>query len=152
MNTPLRVALPVALLLATAARSADDAPSLVKYRQSVMKSIGAHMSAMSLVVKKKVTRRSDLAAHAEAIHALSGGIPALFPKGTDAAEVATAALPAVWREPEKFAAHARALERESARLAGLARKSDAAGFDAQFAKVGDTCNACHKTFRERQSD
>jgi len=151
MKTPLRFTL-LALSLATAARSADDAPSLVKYRQSCMKSIGAHMSAMSLVVKKKVTRRTDLASHAEAIHALSANLPGLFPNGTDPSKVTTAALPAIWSEPAKFVAAAKTLERESARLAELARKGDAVAFDAQFARVGDACSACHKTFRERQSD
>lgn len=148
---PLRLALLV-VFLATAARSADDAPSLVKYRQSCMKSMTAHMSAVSLVVKKKVTRRTDLAAHAEAIHALSADLPGLFPKGTDPSKVTTAALPAVWSQAEKFAAAARTLERESGRFAELARKGDASGFDAQFANVSDACNACHKTFRERQSE
>ena len=151
MNTPVRF-LSALLLFAAAAVSADDAPSIVKYRQSVMKSMGAHMSAMSLVVKKKVTRRTQLAAHAEAIRALCGELPALFPAGTDAAKVSTAALPAVWNQPQNFVAAARTLERESARLAELARKGDARGFDAQFEKVGAACNSCHKTFRERESE
>ena len=147
----LRLSL-LAFLLATAAHSADDAPSLVKYRQTVMKSIGAHMTAMSLVVKKRVTRRTQLAAHAESIHALSGDIATLFPQGTDSTKVATAALPAVWSQPDKFAAAAKALERESAKLAEVARGTDAAAFDVQFTKVSDACNSCHKTFRERESE
>ncbi|MFL6246083.1 MAG: c-type cytochrome [Thermoanaerobaculia bacterium] len=124
----------------------------MKYRQTVMKAMGAHMSAMSLVVKKKVTRRTQLAAHAEAIRALSGDLPALFPAGTGAAKVKTAALPAVWSQPQNFVAAARTLERESAKLAELARKGDARGFDAQFEKVGAACNACHKAFRQKESE
>ena len=150
MKTPLRFLL-VSLLLA-ATSSADDAPSLVKYRQSVMKSIGAHMSAMSLVVKKKVSQRGQLAAHAEAIHALAGGIPSLFPAGTGPDKVKTEALPSVWRQPQNFRTAAQTLERETATLVALARGNDAKNFDAQFAKVGAVCNDCHKTFRKRDTE
>jgi cytochrome c556 len=151
MKIPVRLALAL-FLVASAARSADDPVSLVKYRQSVMKSLGAHMSSMSLVVKKKVSRRTQLAAHAEAIRGLCADIPALFPAGTSTDKVPTAALPAVWKQPQKFAASSQSLERESAKLVALARKGDVRGFDAQFEKVSATCNACHETFRQRESD
>ena len=143
--------LPLALLLVfAAASSADDPAAVVKYRQSTMKSLGAHMAAMSLVVKKKVTNRTQLAAHAEAIRALAGGIPALFPPGTDPAHVPTSALPAVWQKSGEFAAAARTLEQESAKLAAAAK--DARAFDAQFEHVGAACNGCHKQFRKRDAE
>ncbi|HWW62661.1 MAG TPA: cytochrome c [Thermoanaerobaculia bacterium] len=138
-------------LLATSA-SADDASSLVKYRQSVMKSMGAHMSAMSLVVKKQVSSRAQLAAHAEAIRGVSDGLAAFFPAGTDPSRVTTAALPAIWQRSAEFSAAAQKLQREAAKLAAFAKSGDARGFDAQFERVGAACNECHKQFRKRDSD
>ena len=60
------------LLIAFPALGADQASDLVKYRQTVMKAMGAHMTAMALVVKKQISDRSQLAAHATALRDLSG--------------------------------------------------------------------------------
>lgn len=137
----------IALLVFAA--TADDPSSLVKYRQSVMKSMGAHMSAMSLVVKKQVSSRAQLAAHADAIRGVSEGLAAFFPPGTDPNRVTTAALPAIWQRSADFAAAAQKLQREAAKLAAIAKSGDAPGFDAQFQRVNAACNQCHEQFRKR---
>jgi len=116
----------------------------VKYRQTVMKSMGAHMTAMSLVVKKEVAMRSQLGAHAEAIHALSATIPEMFPAPD---KVRSSAKPEIWTHFDEFKSLSARLERESATLSQLAAKRDWKSFDAQFARVAKTCEDCHDKFR-----
>jgi len=139
-----KLLIPLAALLFLAA---DNPQAIVKYRQASMKSMGAHMSAMSLVVKKQVTSRTDLAAHAEAIYGVSRTIGNLFPAGTGPDKVKTDAKAAIWQQIPEFRSQAVDLEHASRKLAELAKKGDAAGFDKQFKVVGDTCNDCHTLFR-----
>ena len=129
--------------------AADNPQAIVKYRQATMKSMGAHMSAMSLVVKHQISSRADLAAHAEAIHGVSRSLVALFPAGTGPDKVKSDAKPAIWQQMPEFRRDAERLERDSAKLAELAKKGDAKAFDEQFKVVGETCNDCHDSFRVR---
>ncbi|HVR41727.1 MAG TPA: cytochrome c [Thermoanaerobaculia bacterium] len=140
------------VLVAASASAADDPTALVKYRQSDMKSMGAHMKAMSLVVKKQVSPRTQLAAHAEAIRGLSEGLGAFFPAGSDPSHVTTAAKPEIWSRFNEFTAAAQKLQRESAKLAELAKRGNASAFNAQYEIVSAACNECHKRFRTSDTD
>ena len=138
--------------MAVPALAADQASDVVKYRQSVMKAMGAHMTAMSLVVKKQVSDRSQLAAHAASLRDLSGGIPAFFPHGTGSDKTKTAAKNEIWQRFPEFEAGFLKLQRESAALAEAAKRGDAKEFDAQFENVANACAACHRTFRVKDTD
>jgi cytochrome c556 len=140
------------LLIAIPAVAADRAADVVKYRQSVMKAMGAHMTAMSLVVKKQVSDRSQLAAHAAAIRDLSSGLPRFFPRGTGSDRTKTAAKNEVWQRFAAFEAASLKLQRESSALAEAAKRGDANAFDAQFENVANACAACHRDFRVKDSD
>jgi cytochrome c556 len=140
------------LLIAVPALAADNAADVVKYRQSVMKAIGAHMTSMSLVVKKQISDRSQLAAHAAAVRDLSGGIPAFFPRGTGSDKTRTAAKIEIWQRAAEFQTASTKLQRESAALTDEAKRGDAKAFDAQFEKVANACAACHRTFRIKDTD
>jgi cytochrome c556 len=142
----------VMLLIAVSALAADQASDLVKYRQSVMKAMAAHMTAMSLVVNKKVSDRSQLAAHAAAVRDLSSGLPKFFPRGTGSDKTKTAAKNEVWQRFGEFEAASVKLQRESTSLAEAAKRNDAKAFDAQFENVANACAACHRTFRVKDSD
>jgi len=134
-------------LIALLFLAADSPEAIVKYRQASMKSMGSHMSAISLVVKHQISSRADLAAHAEAIHGVSRPLAGLFPAGTGPDKVKSDAKPAIWQEMAEFRHDAAELEQQSAKLAELARKGDAKAFDEQFKVVGETCNDCHNSFR-----
>jgi cytochrome c556 len=142
----------LALLTSIPAGAADKPSDVVKYRQSMMKAIGAHMSAMSLVVKKQVSDRSQLAAHAAAVHDLSGGIPSFFPRDTSRDKTRTAAKNEIWQRFADFKALSEKLQRESEKLADAAKRGDAKAFDAQFENVANVCGECHQTFRQKDSD
>lgn len=129
--------------------AADNPQAIVKYRQASMKSMGAHMSAMSLVVKHQITSRADLAAHAEAIHGVSRSLADLFAAGSGPDKVKSDAKPAIWQQQPEFKRDAERLERESAKLAELAKKNDAKAFDEEFKVVAESCDACHDSFRVR---
>ena len=140
------------LLIAFPALGADQASDLVKYRQTVMKAMGAHMTAMALVVKKQISDRSQLAAHATALRDLSGGLVKFFPRGTGSDKTKTAAKNEVWQRFPEFEAGFVKLERESNALVEAAKRGDAKAFDAQFENVANACGACHRTFRVKDSD
>jgi cytochrome c556 len=127
--------------------AADDPGAIVKYRQASMKALGQHMTACSLVVKHEIASRADLAAHAAAIAETSKNLPQWFPAGTGSDRVRTDAKPDIWRRRKDFEASAARLQREAAKLAAIARTSDAKAFDAQFKVVGESCNQCHDAFR-----
>ena len=140
------------LLIAFPALAADQASDLVKYRQAVMKSMAAHMTAMSLVVKKQVSDRSQLAAHAASLRDLSGGLAKFFPRGTASDKTKTAAKNEVWQRFAEFEAGFATLQRESSALAEAAKRGDGKAFDAQFENVANACAGCHRTFRVKDSD
>jgi cytochrome c556 len=139
------------LLVAVALLSiaADTPDAVVKYRQTTMKSLGAHMAAMSMMVKKQVSDRGLAAAHAESVHAISRGLADLFPR---AERVRSGARPEIWSKPKEFRAAADQLETESAKLSTLAARRDWSAFDTQFARVAAACDGCHKSFRVRDID
>jgi cytochrome c556 len=142
----------VIVLIAVPALAADQASDLVKYRQSVMKAMAAHMTAMSLVVRKQVSDRSQLAAHAAAVRDLSSSLPKFFPRGTGSDKTKTAAKNEVWQRFADFEAASVKLQRESSSLAEAAKRNDGKTFDAQFENVANACAACHRTFRVKDSD
>ena len=140
------------VLIALPAVAADKPVDVVRYRQSVMKAMGAHMNATSLVVKKQISDRSQLLAHATSIRDLSAGLAAFFPADTAPDKVKTGAKAELWQKLPEFRAAADSLRAEAGKLADAAKKGDAKAFDAQFARVGAACNACHDRFRAKDAD
>ena len=132
--------------------ASDQASDIVKYRQSVMKAMAAHMTSISLVVKKQVSDRSQIAAHATAVRDLSGDLSKFFPRGTGSDKTKTAAKNEVWQRFPEFEAAFVKLQHDSNALAEAAKRGDVKAFDAQFENVANTCAACHRTFRVKDSD
>jgi cytochrome c556 len=150
MKIPIAISLTL-LFAVSAASPADEPSSIVRYRQTVMKAMGAHMNAMSLIVKKHVSQRARLAVHAEAVRGLSDGLQELFPAGTDPDHVTTAATPAVWKRPAELMIAVRKLQQETATLVVAAKAGDAKLAESQFEKVSAACNECHHQFRTQDS-
>jgi cytochrome c556 len=140
------------LAIAVPTLAADQPSDIVKYRQSVMKAMAAHMTAMSLVVKKQISDRSQLAAHAAALRDLSGGLPKFFPRGTGSDKTKTAAKNEIWQRFGEFEGASLKLQRESNFLVEAAKRGDGKAFDAQFENVASACAACHRIFRVKDSD
>jgi len=135
------------LTLALLGIAADAPDTIVKYRQTEMKALGAHMTAMSMVVtKKQIASRAHLAAHAAAVHAVSSGLTDLFPAPD---KTKSSAKPEIWTRFDDFKRATANLERESAKLSELAAKKDWKAFDAQYASVVAACEDCHERYRIR---
>jgi len=146
----ISIAFAAGLLVAavTPAFAVDEPLNVIKYRQNVMKSIGAHTGAIAGVVKGEVSFAGDVEAHARSINAMSMLLGHLFPKGTDnAAFQETRALPAIWEEMGKFDAAMKGLQQESAKLIDVAQGGDMAAIGAQLENLGKACGGCHKPYR-----
>jgi len=124
---------------------ADEAA--VKYRQSVMKAVAAHMAATAALVKGEAGATAHLPGHADALAAMGAMAKDLFPAGSGGGD--TAALPVIWEKPDDFAKVAAAFETASANLASVAGGGDMPAIAAAFGELGRTCAGCHQTFRKR---
>ncbi|MFP5350609.1 MAG: c-type cytochrome [Gammaproteobacteria bacterium] len=137
------------LLTAVPGLAADDPEDIIKYRQNVMKSNGANLSAAGAIIQKKVNFGPRLADHANAVAAGSKNIAALFPPGSDFG-TDTEALDAVWTNRARFEKLAKDGETKAAAFAkAVAAKDPQMG--ARFKELADSCKACHKDFRKEQN-
>jgi cytochrome c556 len=64
----------------------------------------------------------------------------------------TAAKPEIWTQPEEFAQKSQALVEASAQLATVYAGGDDAAFATQWKAVGQTCEACHEKFKNKDKD
>jgi cytochrome c556 len=127
--------------------AADDPANVIAYRQTVMKGIAAHITAVAMVAKGEVSFAGQVQAHAQAMAASARMIPDLFPAGTDSGK--TEAKPEIWKEWDKFAAAAKSLEAEATKLAEVSAGGDVAAIGAQLGEVGKSCGGCHEPFRKK---
>jgi cytochrome c556 len=138
----------VLLALALLAVAADSPEAVVKYRQSVMKTLAAQMTAMSLIAKHDVTPSPNrLILHATAAADFSRDLPKLFPASTR--NVRSSALPKIWSSASDFDRRAKNLEAETVKLESLARSGMSHSFAKQLEVVGATCKACHDVYRQQ---
>src|SRR3970282_1753269 len=79
---------------------AAEPEDIIKYRQNVMKSQGAHLAAVAAIIQGKVDYKNQLGDHVKALQATTKDIPGLFPKDSDFGE--TKALDAVWQKNADF--------------------------------------------------
>jgi cytochrome c556 len=141
----------VLLGLASQAQAVDEPENVIKYRQSVMKSMSGHMGAIVGVAKGEVGYVDHVAAHAQGINAMSKLLPELFPKGTSLLDSdKTRARPEIWDDFSKLVAAAKALEMESAKMIEVAASGDVGAIGGQLKNLGKACGGCHKPFRQKK--
>ena len=141
----------VLLGLASQAQAVNEPENVIKYRQSVMKSMGGHLGAIVGVVKGEISYVDHVAAHARGINEMSKLLAGLFPEGTSQFEFAkTRALPEIWDDFSKFEAAAKALEAESAKMVEVAASGDLGAIGGQLQNLGKACGSCHKSFRQKK--
>jgi len=119
----------------------------VKYRQSALALMGAHMGRVGAMVKGQ--RPFDKAAleHDVAIIEMMSKLPwDAFPPGSTQN---SKAKPEVWSEPARFKAAAEKMQGEVQKLSAAARSGDMAQVRTAFGAVGQSCKACHTDFRNR---
>lgn len=131
------------------AMAQDTAANSIKYRQTVMKGIGAHMGAIAAILKGEVSHPDHIAKHAKALAATSPMVLDLFPAGSGPEGGETKALPKIWQDWAGFEVAARTANDEAIKLATIAEGGDLAAIGAQVGVLGKACGACHQPYRSK---
>lgn len=120
--------------------AADE--DIIKYRQNLMKSLGAHASAIGAISQKKVTFTDNLAYHTDAIVAISEAAQIAFePKVTGGTSSES-----IWDNLDDFQQRFAGLASSAREVSSLARSG---GMSAAGPKMRGlfVCKSCHDTYR-----
>jgi cytochrome c556 len=120
----------------------------IKYRKAVMTLIAQHFTRMWIVVQGKADYEKEAFSADADLVAMLASLPgeAFMVPGTDKGDTTMTA--AVFDEPAKFKKSVGTFETETAMLASTAKGGELNSIKAQFGKVAQSCNACHKKFRK----
>lgn len=151
MKKTLAIALTAAALGATSFVVADEEKSpeenAIAYRQNAFHMIKYHFGPMAAMVKgDKEFNAEEFTKNAEAVAALSKFPINGFIAGSDMGD--TEAKDTVWKNMDDFKKKMETFQVEAASLAEVAKGGDMAAIKPQFGKVGESCKACHKEYRE----
>jgi cytochrome c556 len=120
----------------------------IQYRQSAMFIQGQHLGRIGGMVKG--TRPFDQAQAVRSAEILDTMLKLpweAFGPGTDKGRE-TRALPAIWKEPDKFQAAQKRAQEEAAKLVTAAKSGDQGAIKTAFGGLGQACNSCHDDFRK----
>jgi cytochrome c556 len=123
---------------------------VLKYRQDVMRSQGAHNAAIKEIITGKLPYNEQIAGHARSLADTATMLAEIFPEGTDKGK--TDAKAEIWKDMAKFKTNADALHREATKLVQVVSTGDKQAIGAQFKAVGEACGDCHKAFRKDKKD
>ena len=149
MLFPLGLALTLGAGYSLSAFAQAKPEVLVKQRQSAMTLQGKYFGPLAGMAQGKAPYNADV------VKRNAGYLNVLDKMPWDGFSPETkneksAALPAVWNEPDKFKAAADRLNSEVAKLVEVSQRGDEAAVKAQIGAVGKSCGGCHETFREKR--
>ena len=130
-------------------QAADESSDIIKFRQNVMKGVGAHISNIAAVAKGKISYRGNLVSDAQGI--ISGLATAgdLFPSGTEGGK--TNALSSVWEDPAGFQkALGESNKRAEQLLSVIQGSDDIKEIDMALKVLGKSCGQCHDTYKKKK--
>jgi len=144
---PLAVA---AAMIAAGAASAQSVTDRIEARQGQFKLFALHLGPLAMMAQGRMDYDAAVAqAAADNLVSLSGldqGL--LWPEGSDSvAMTGTRARPAIWENPEDFAAKLAALNAGAVALAAVAGDGQAA-LGGALGGVAGACSACHQAYRQ----
>ncbi len=140
-----KLTLSIALAAMLAPAMAAEPEDIIKYRISVMKANGAHMSAAARIVRGKVDYQDQLGFHADSIAKISKQISTFFPEDSDFGD--TRAKEEVWSKPEEYKQATKANQVAAAEFSKAVAAGDKATMATSFKKLSDSCKSCHEKFR-----
>ena len=136
-------------LASLAAAQQEGAKGVVAVRQATMDANAKHMNAVKAILTEDPQLLKHVAFHAQAIAEAAEYVPEMFPQGST--QPPTAALPAIWEEPDQFKQAAERAHGLAEKLAETSRGGDVPATLAAFAALGkEGCGGCHETFRKKQ--
>jgi cytochrome c556 len=159
---PMRL-LPLALMLAACGAKPESKPDLmqdaswtgltrpmevIKARGEVMEHMELLMEPIDTIQVEPVRDAGQLRLNAEAIAAMLGAVPHLFPPTTNlydpkAEQFPTLALPAIWKSFDTFYELAMAASRTAE---AMGETKDDSALKAASAKLRASCDACHTLY------
>lgn len=120
----------------------------VAVRHANYHQLGGAFKALNDELKKDTPDKAVVSANAQKMAALADQLPTWFPKGSGPESGAkTGAKPNIWTDPAGFAAAARMLQVETAKLQQVAMTGDMAAVRAQVRATGGACKNCHDKYR-----
>ena len=150
MTRFVRPALALAVL-ALAAASVQAQPAFaspkdaIKFRKDTLKEMQQNFKRVADMASGKADFDAKVAETSAARAAELIKLPwAGFGPGTEGGK----ALPAIWKEQDKFKAAAAKGEEEVAKLAAAAKTGSLDAIKAAIGGAGASCKACHDSFRE----
>ena len=134
----------VLLCLSTVSFAHEGAEGVVKERmdrfkenKKAMKAIKGSLASDTAVIAKKASK----------IEAWAKEMVNFFPEGST--QPPSEALPAIWKEFDRFTDLARANEKAAANLKNLAQSgADTSALSGAFRSLGKTCKDCHNDYKE----
>ncbi|HYV68204.1 MAG TPA: cytochrome c [Myxococcales bacterium] len=125
---------------------------LVKQRQAAMTLQGKYYGPLAAMAQGKAPYNKDtVERNAEYLSVLDKMPWDGFAESTkDEKSVKTAALPAIWKDGDKFKQAQKNFQDEVSKLVQVSKGGDEAAVKAQIGAVGKACGACHGDFREKQ--
>ena len=130
--------------LLSAPALADEKNNWHKYREAVMDVLKGHIAAISMVAFNQVEDTGYQQMHADGLAAATAELGKIFPpdSGHD-----SHALPAIWEQPDEFAAAVTEAEAATAGLREAIAGGDRRAVAQAFKRTGDACKGCHESFR-----
>ena len=148
-NLLVSASLALGLLAAAAPASAQFAKpeDAVKYRQSALTLMGAHLGRLGAMANGRVPFDAKQAAENAEVLATVAKLPwAAFGPGTDKVS-GTKAKPEIWAEQAKFKDLSEKMMAETVKLSAAAKTGNLDALKAAFGPTAASCKACHDAFR-----
>lgn len=120
----------------------------VKYRQAAFTVMGSHFGRIAAMAQGRVPFDAKAAAENADIVATMSKLPyTAFGDGTDMTAIPSKAKAEIWKEMPKFKAAAEKMQAEVAKLQVAAQSGNLDQLKAAVGGVGQSCKACHDTYR-----
>lgn len=127
-----------------------DVPGFMKTRHENYEALGKNMKVLMDNNKAATPDMTAVSAAAAKVKETADLMGSWFPAGTGPETgIKTQAKAVIWTDRATFDAAVARLQTEANALVAV---TDAAGFKAQFPKLGGACKNCHDTFREEDKD
>ena len=137
----------LAIISLSTAYAADEPENIIKFRQTVMKGNGAHITNIAAVVKGQVTITANLVADAQAIADGLENFGKLFPPGTEGGK--TNALAKIWDARAGFDKALADAQAAAQSMIGATASNDIATIGKALGALGKSCGGCHKPYRKK---
>jgi cytochrome c556 len=130
-----------------APKTKDEALKIMHERHEGMEGMGKAMKAAGRELKSGSPNLNTMRASAKTFTDFAPHLASLFPPGTGPDVGNTGAKPEIWQNNQDFTTKAGDFEKAAQAFGAAAGGSDVNAINSAFAKLGDSCKACHDKYR-----